>query len=258
MIDRYPIVHAWIAGVWIATATRKELVEGATHDASLEGASTRLVFDANGHGIALAESDPDFARSLQEADVVHADGGFLVALSKRMAGEPIKERSPTTDMIHDFAREESSRHLKHFLLGATEDVNARATEILRDMYPDFKIVGRRNGYFTRQEEEAIIDEINDSGADVVWVGLGKPLEQAFCLRHKDRWKAAWVITAGGCFNYITGDYPRAPGWMQRNNLEWLHRMLTRPRQLGWRYLTTNPVALKVALTKTDKKVIVRR
>ncbi len=241
----------------MTTASRLELVDAAVHDASLAKASARLVFDANGHGVALAQSDAEFRANLDAADIVHADGGFLVTLSKYLAGEAIAERSPTTDMIHDFAVAPQARHLKHFLLGATEDVNARACDILRKTYPEFRIVGRRDGYFSPEEEEGIVDMINASGADIVWIGLGKPLEQAFCLRHREKWNAAWLITAGGCFNYITGDYPRAPTWMQQTNLEWLHRMVTRPRQLTWRYLTTNPVALKVAFTRSDKRVVVR-
>ena len=246
-----------MAGIWITTASRKELVEAAVHDASLPDASPRLVFDANGHGIALACSDAEFARGLAQADVVHADGGFLITLSRYLAGAPIKERSPTTDLIHDFAQAPEARHLTHFLLGATEEVNERASAILTTSYPDFQIVGGRNGYFSRDEEGAVVEEINASGADILWVGLGKPLEQAFCLRHRNRLKASWVITAGGCYHYITGDYPRAPEWMQSNNLEWLHRMATRPKQLGWRYLTTNPVALRETLRRIDRRTIVR-
>lgn len=257
MAGRFPITHVKVAGTFIATSARAELVKAAVHDAALSDAPTRIVFDANGHGIALAQTSPHFARALQQADLVHADGGFLVAISKRLAAKAISERSPTTDMIHDFAQDENARHLKHFLLGATEQVNERATAILRETYPSLQIVGRRNGYFTADEEEGIIAQINATGANIVWVGLGKPLEQAFCLRHRDRLKAAWVITAGGCFNYITGDYPRAPQWMQDNHLEWLHRMVTRPRQLGWRYLTTNPIALYKALMQTDRSIVVR-
>ena len=118
------------------------------------------------------------------------------------------------------------------------------------MYPGLRIVGRRNGYFSRDQEAAICAEINASGADVVWVGLGVPLEHAFCVRNKHRLTAGWVVTAGGCFNYVTGAYARAPGWMQRLGLEWLHRLWHEPRRLFWRYAITNPHALFLLLTRT--------
>ena len=73
-------------------------------------------------------------------------------------------------------------------------------------YPGLEIVGRRNGYFARGEEAAICEEINRSGADIVWVG-GLPLEHAFCVRNRSRLQAGWIVTAGGCFNYVTRPLP---------------------------------------------------
>ena len=238
-----------IAGVEIAIASRADLLAAAVHDSKIRNSSpqARLVFDANGHGVSLASKNRKFGAELAQADIIHADGGFLVTASRILAGRPIPERSATTDMIHDFSQSE----LSHFLLGATEEVNAKATLILQETYPEMKVVGRRNGYFSREEEAAIIDEINTAQPDVLWVGLGKPLEQQFCLRNRENLKVPWVITCGGCYNYITGDYPRAPQWMQDSNLEWLHRMATKPKQLGWRYLTTTPHALWLTLTQTD-------
>ena len=74
------------------------------------------------------------------------------------------------------------------------------------------------------EEDEICDEINLTQPDVIWVGLSVPLEYEFAVRNRDRLKAGWLVTCGGCFNYITGDYARAPRWMQAAGLEWLHRL----------------------------------
>lgn len=251
----YPLEHVMVGGVWVAVASRGELVKAAQHDAALptDGRQARLIFDANGHGLSMAASDREFAEVLGGADVVHADGGFLISASRMLAARKIAERSATTDMIHDFA----TAGLSFYLLGATEQVNARACEILQQAYPDLRIVGRRNGYFRREDEDAIVAEINAAQPDVLWVGLGKPLEQAFCLRNRSSFKAAWVVTCGGCYNYITGDYDRAPQWMQNANLEWLHRMTTRPKQLFWRYFTTTPHAFWLAATRSGKQVMVR-
>jgi len=125
---------------------------------------------------------------------------------------------------------------------------------MQQMYPSLDIAGRRNGYFSAADEAKVCQEINESGANVVWVGLGKPLEQAFCVRNRDRLNAAWLITCGGCFNYVTGAYARAPEWMQKAGLEWVHRLLTEPKKLGWRYLTTTPLALILLFARTSSKV----
>lgn len=148
--------------------------------------------------------------------------------------------------------EAASQHgLNFYLLGATEEVNRQCEEKLRITYPRLNVVGRRNGYFNKDEEEGICAAINEAQADIVWVGLGKPKEQLFCVKNRNRLKVAWLVTCGGCYNFITGHYSRAPRWMQNIHLEWLHRMLTNPRELFWRYLTTNPHALYLIATRTN-------
>lgn len=207
----------------------------------------KLVMDVNGHALSLARTSEAYRQAVSKADIIHADGGFIVSASKRRKGAQIPERSGTTDMIHDFAQRFVQTGNTFYLLGGTEEVNAQCCERLLSMYPGLKIVGRRNGYFSEEEERSIIDDINRSGADVLWVGLGKPKEQFFSVKWQSELKVSWVITCGGCYNYITGDYKRAPQWMQNANLEWLHRLATNPRKLFWRYFVTNPHALFITL-----------
>src|SRR5208282_882822 len=171
--------------------------------------------------------------------------------SKMLTDSPILERSATTDFFHDAAVAACEHGLKFYLLGATEEVNARCAEVMGALYPGLQIVGRRHGYFSQAEEAEICDEINRSGTDVVWIGLGIPLEQIFCVRNKHRLDTGWIVTAGGCFNYVTGHYRRAPAWMQMVGLEWLHRVWREPRRLFWRYAVTNPHALFLLLTRTN-------
>ncbi|MGC9953050.1 MAG: WecB/TagA/CpsF family glycosyltransferase [Rhizomicrobium sp.] len=210
----------------------------------------KLVFASNGHSIALAALNPDFRRQLEQADMIHADGAPIVFASRLLTRTPVPERSATTDFIFDAANAAEQYGLKFFLLGSTEQINARCAENLRKSHPGVEIAGRRNGYFSRDEEGRICDEINRSGADILWVGLGVPLEYEFCLRNKDRLKVGWIVTCGGCFNFAAGDYVRAPQWMQEVGLEWLHRLWREPKRLFWRYLITNSIAVAVLLLNT--------
>lgn len=250
-----PIRHVRVADQWVAAISRPGLVEAAHADAvhaDRRGrVRTRLVFDANGQGISLARTDRQFRADLDKADIVHADGQFIVNMSRKYCAEPIPERAPTTDMIHDFAKacEESGRSF--YLLGGPEETNAQCARLLQEMYPRLNIAGRHHGFF-RGKEEAVLADIAAKQPDFLWVGLGKPLEQKFCVEHRDRIDATWTITCGGCFNFITGDYSRAPVWMQDAGLEWVHRMVTQPRQLLWRYLTTTPHALAIALRHSNR------
>lgn len=210
----------------------------------------KLVFASNGHSVALAALNPDFRHQLEQADVIHADGAPIVFASKMLTKTPVPERSATTDFIFDAADAAEQHGLKFFLLGATEQISARCAESLRKSHPGVEIAGRRNGYFAPDDEARICAEINRSGADVLWVGLGVPLEYEFCLRNKDKLEVGWIVTCGGCFNFAAGDYVRAPRWMQKAGLEWLHRLWREPKRLFWRYLVTNPIAIAVLLLYT--------
>ena len=242
-----------VGGVATARLSRADMAEQMLRDclaARNAVVAPKLVFDVNGHALALAFWNQAFRADLAAGDILHADGQAIVSASRLLTGTPIPERSATTDFLHDAATLAARSGLRFFLLGATEEVNAACEARLKTLHPGLEVVGRRNGYFAREEEAAICEAINASEADIVWVGLGKPNEQAFCVRNRDRLKAGWLITCGGCFNYVVGSYPRAPRWMQSAGLEWLHRLITNPRKLFWRYLTTNPVAILLLLTQT--------
>lgn len=242
-----------IGGVKIACVSRRELTEIMVADCMAARNTPRtpkLIFDANGHGLSLAARNSHYRGSLGEADLIHADGQVIVAASRLLTSAPIPERSATTDFLRDAAKRASAAGLRFFLLGGPEKMSDRCAAILQADYEGLQIVGRRSGYFAETEERAICDEINASRADVVWVGLGKPREQQFCVRNRHRLTAGWLVTCGGCFGFVTGEYPRAPRWMQRAGFEWLHRLATNPRRLFWRYLTTNPHALLLIAART--------
>lgn len=245
---RCPHVH--VAGVPVAVACESDLIEMMLEDCarnrSGDLSAPVTVLDCNGQALSMARHDRGFAECLQEASIVHADGQFVVWASKLGSGAAIPERTATTDFIHAAAAAAGDAGLKFFLLGATEEINARCAHELSVRYPKLT-TARRNGYFGAAETDAVIDEINASGCDVLWVGMGKPREQEFAIRNRDRLNCAWIVTCGGCFNFVAGDYRRAPAWMQRVGLEWVHRMATGPGYLLPRYAYTVPHAIGLVL-----------
>jgi len=247
-----PYAEVVVGGIKTACVGRERMAQIMVDDcfvARRTGKSPKLVFASNGHAIAMAANDAGFRGMFEQADMVHADGQPVV-WGSRLAGTPIPERSATTDYIHDAAKAAVAYGLKVFLLGATEAANAACAEVLRQTYPGLQIVGRRNGYFKREDEDAVCEAINASGADIVFIGLSVPLEYEFSVRNKHRIQAGWIVTCGGCYNFVTGDYKRAPGWMQAASLEWLYRLLREPRRLFWRYAVTNPLAAWLILTRS--------
>ena len=244
-----------IGGIRTACLSRADLTRMMLADCfaarRTEEPRPKLVFAVNGHAIALAARDENFRRVFESADIIHADGQAAVFASRLLTGTPIPERSATTDFIHDAAKAAAEHNLRFFLLGATEEANAKAARVLRETYPGLLIVGRRHGYFSRLEEDEICDEINITRPDVIWAGLSVPLEYEFSVRNRDRLRAGWLVTCGGCFNFVSGNYKRAPRWMQKAGLEWLHRVWQEPRRLFWRYAVTNPLAAFLLLTRTN-------
>lgn len=248
-------IEVTVGGISTACLSRHDLARMMLQDclASREsaGRQPKLVFASNGHAIALASRDPVFRATLRQADIIHADGQATVFASRLLTRNPIPERSATTDFIHDAARIGAEHGLRFFMLGATEEANSEAVRVLRETYPGLQIVGRRHGYFSRGEEEEICDEINLTQPDVIWVGLSVPLEYEFAVRNRHRFKAGWLVTCGGCYNFVTGAYKRAPQWMQASGLEWLFRLSLEPKRLFWRYAVTNPLAMFLLLTRTS-------
>lgn len=207
----------------------------------------------NGQVVALAYRDPDLRAALQRADLISCDSQPIVFFS-RLGRVGLPERVATTDLIHAVAEKSQQRGLTFYLLGATEETNRLAYEELKRLYPGLCIRGRRNGYFLRQEEAAICNDINRLAPDFLWLGLGVPLEQHFITRNHHRlWSVGLVKTSGGCFKVLAGEVPRPSIFMQKLGFEWFGRICNDPRHVLWRYLWTTPYAIWLALRHRGSK-----
>ncbi|RYG14109.1 MAG: glycosyltransferase [Burkholderiales bacterium] len=211
----------------------------------------RIVMSSNGYFIARYHSDAAFRDLVASADIVDADGMPLVLASRMFCKPPLLERVATTDFVHDAAAAAGGHNLRFYFLGARPGVAEKAAEELVRRHDGVQIVRSRHGYFNEADEASICEDIRAARTDVLWVGMGSPMQEAFAVRNRKRLAGvAWIKTCGGLFDHCAGRVPRAPAWMQRFSLEWLHRAATEPRRLGGRYLRTNPVAAYHLLTKT--------
>ncbi|MEM7293615.1 MAG: WecB/TagA/CpsF family glycosyltransferase, partial [Pseudomonadota bacterium] len=201
--------------------------------------------------MSLARSDQVFASDFHQADICHADGMSIVIASRYLTSTPLPERISTTDFFHDAAAAAEEAGLSFYFLGGSEITVQAAYSAARKQYPKVIWAGCRHGYFEREDEANICREIVSSGADVVWVGLGRPLQEAFCIRNKSRLRGvSWLKTCGGLFDFLAGNNKRAPDWVQGAGLEWAFRTLLEPRRLAWRYATTVPHSLVLLATST--------
>lgn len=203
----------------------------------------------NGHVISMCASDPKLVHLFSLADSIHADGQPIVMASRFLCRHPLPERVATTDLFPAVARLANDAGLSFYLLGATETSNRKTVEATQRDYPSLRIVGARDGYFTPEEEPQVVAEIAAARPDILWVSLGAPLEQQFVVRNLYKLKGVGIVkTAGGLFDFLSNEKPRAPKWMQTCGLEWLFRAVVEPRRLLLRYATTNPHAMYVLLT----------
>jgi N-acetylglucosaminyldiphosphoundecaprenol N-acetyl-beta-D-mannosaminyltransferase len=206
---------------------------------------------ANGEVLARRFLDREFARLIDCADSISADGQPLVTASRLFSEKPLPERVATTDLYPLVADMAQRTGASFYLLGASEEVNRAACEATKRAAPDLKIVGRSHGYLKGAQLAAKLDEINALAPDILWLAMGVPREQQFVAEHGRRLRNVKMIkTSGGLFDFIAGAKPRAPQWMQSAGLEWAFRLGLEPRRLMLRYVTTNPIAAYLLLTQT--------
>lgn len=209
------------------------------------------VTSANGQVLSNCATDPEIRALFGEADLIHADGTPMVVASRFVSARPLPERLATTDLVHDSAKVAETTGTRFYFLGGSPDVNAKAVANMRALYPKLVFAGARDGYFKREDEDALVAEINAAAPDILWIGFGVPLEQRFVSRNRHRLTGVGLIkTSGGLFDFLSGAKSRAPGLMQRLGLEWFYRMMLEPKRLGRRYLTTNPHALWLLATRS--------
>jgi N-acetylglucosaminyldiphosphoundecaprenol N-acetyl-beta-D-mannosaminyltransferase len=127
--------------------------------------------------------------------------------------------------------------------GRTPDALALLEERLRERHPGLRIAGGHCPPFralSAAEEQAVVDEINASGADIVWVGTGQPKQEKWMRRMRPRLSAPMLVGVGAAFDFHAGLVRQAPPWMQRCGLEWTYRLAREPRRLWRRYARYNP------------------
>jgi len=246
----------WLGGLPIAVIDRARSAEFMINMAiARRGRGGRVLYvtSANGQVLSMCASDREVHALFAAADLIHADGAPLVFASRVTSEYALPERVATTDLFHDVAQRAQDAGASFYLLGATEKIIKRTVERVRERYPRLKIAGYRDGYFTADEEGQVVECINAAKPDILWVGMGVPAEQRFCVRNAVGLSQVGVIkTSGGLFDFVSGANPRAPGWMQSIGLEWAYRMAREPRRLAYRYLTTNPHALYLLLTASGQ------
>lgn len=202
---------------------------------------------ANPEIVMVAKQNQEIKRIVDEADLITPDG-IGVVLAAKWQGAYIPERVTGYDMLIRLLEGAAKRGFSLYVVGADEETNAKAVGIIKDKYPGVEIVGRQNGYFKGDLEEALVADIERKQPDLLIVAIGAPAAEKWIYKHKSRLKAKVAFGVGGSLDVIAGKVKRAPVIWQKLNVEWLYRLLKQPSR--WRRQLVLP---KFALTILTSK-----
>ncbi len=204
-----------------------------------------VVTTPNPEFVMLARRDPAFRAVLARAALNIPDGVGLL-LAARLRGERLRQHVQGTDLVLELAAESPRAGYRWFLLGGHGDVAARAAAALRRANPGLMIVGAAPGSPLPGGDRATRALIEAAGpVDVLLVAYGAPKQEQWLDRNLAALGVPVGIGVGGVFNYLAGDAPRAPAWLRRLSLEWLHRLVTQPWR--WRRQLALPVFVALAV-----------
>lgn len=212
-----------ILGVRIDKVNMREAVEKTI--ACLNEDKLHMIFTPNPEMIINANDDEEFKTILNSSFLNIPDGNGVVWASKQIKDE-LEERVAGFDFIHELFELGKDNNISFYFLGAKPGIAEMAKEKLEEKYQNIKIVGTHDGYFSVQDEENIIEEINSLGTDVLLVALGAPKQEKFIFKYKEKLKCKIAIGVGGCFDVISGQVKRAPKLFIKLKLEWLYRGLS--------------------------------
>ncbi|WP_386680761.1 WecB/TagA/CpsF family glycosyltransferase [Loktanella sp. R86503] len=239
------------------------LIDSTQQDAvhALLSPGKRNAFFMNAHCCNMMHRDRAYRTAVQAADVLLPDG-IGVALAARMTGQRLAGNLNGTDLIPALLAQAAKMGKSVYLFGGTPGTADAAAANLTKRIPYLRIAGTRDGFAGAQDTQAVIADINASGADIVLVALGVPMQEIWIHRHGYKLDAQLVTGVGAALDFLAGNVSRAPLWVRRARSEWVWRLAQEPRRLARRYLAGNPAFLAragvAALRKGAGAGIMRR
>ena len=221
-----------------------------TYDGARDWIDTTVAGDGRGyvcvaavHTVVACQDDPELRTAVEGASFTVPDGQPLVWALNAL-GHSLPDRVYGPELMERMCAHAARTGLRFYLYGGRNQGGlAQLARNLRLRHPGLRIVGGYSPPFrpqTEEEEARVAEEINRSGADVVWVGIGVPKQEKWMARMRDRLDAPVLIGVGAAFDFHAGLVPQAPDALQRLGLEWAFRLAHEPRRLWRRYLTYNP------------------
>ena len=224
-----------IRGVYFDNVTMDEAMEKVQNLVKEDGVS--VMFTPNSEIVQNCIDSPELFKVINSADLIIPDGIGVVYASKILK-TPLKAKVPGCEVAEKLMEYASKTGDGVFFFGGgkkTEEAEAVSTvakEKMCEKYPGLNVVGTRDGYFTQADVPSIIDEINASGAKILFVCLGAPKQEKWIYDNRDKLKVNFTAGLGGTLDVFAGTAKRAPKFFLKTNLEWLYRLLCTPSRIG--------------------------
>jgi N-acetylglucosaminyldiphosphoundecaprenol N-acetyl-beta-D-mannosaminyltransferase len=224
--------------VGITDVTKREAIRRLEDLISSGDRRCHSVFFVNAHTLNVATDEPGFRDVLNSADFVFNDGTG-VRWAARQRGIELFDNLNGTDLIAEFFQATAGRGYRYFLLGAQADTIEKAAAVAGKRFAGWTAVGHHHGYVHDGLTNEVIDRINASGADLLLVGMGNPIQERWIHANQARLRVPLAIGVGGLFDVWTERPRRAPLWVRRAGCEWVNLLIRQPHK--WRrYLIGNP------------------
>lgn len=220
--------HVKIYGISINNVSFDEAIE--TSKGYLKGNKLKTIFTPNTEIVMAAKKNEKLKAIINRADLIIPDGVGLIYAS-RIRKKPLKERVTGFDLSMKLLDIANDHEYSIYLLGGKEGISKKAGDKIKKKYPKIHIVGYHNGYFNDREEAKILETINESKPDIIFVGLGFPKQEMWIDENKNKIHGKLIIGNGGVMDIISGKAKRAPELFQKLGLEWLYRLVTNPSRI---------------------------
>jgi N-acetylglucosaminyldiphosphoundecaprenol N-acetyl-beta-D-mannosaminyltransferase len=223
-------------GIRVDAVTRQQAVQRCLD--AVPTATPLEVGVVNAAKVVKMRQNPDLAKSVSGCGLILADGQSVVWAS-RLLRQPLPERVAGIDLFEDLLGAAERNGMSVYLLGAKPEVIEAAVLNVRRRWPELRIAGYRDGYFTDEQQGDVADAIRQSGAQLLFLGMTSPKKEIFCARYGRRTGASLVHGVGGSIDIMSGVTRRAPRVWQRLGMEWAYRTVQEPGRMLPRYLRTN-------------------
>lgn len=238
MIDKKEIPVCNIMGVNLAAINMEWLI-GYTKK-NIKKLSGNYLCVSNVHTTVMSFDNKAYCAVQNGGIMAIPDGGPLSSVGRKR-GFTQMERTTGPDYLKEILRISEKEGYRHFFYGSTEETLEKLRKHLAQEYPNLQVAGMYSPPFralSKEEDQQIVEMINESHADFVWVGLGAPKQEYWMADHQGKIRG-FMVGVGAAFDYLAGNISRAPMWMQKANLEWLYRLMQEPKRLFKRYFYTN-------------------